>query len=54
MIAATVAWDNRLSTTYEQAIAAVEATMWQVATILETTFPISSKLFNLNGGQITV
>ncbi|KAK4487256.1 hypothetical protein RD792_006139, partial [Penstemon davidsonii] len=31
MIAATIAWDNRLSMTYEQAIAAVEATMWQVS-----------------------
>ncbi|KAL3819379.1 hypothetical protein ACJIZ3_005284 [Penstemon smallii] len=31
MIAATIAWDNRLSMTYEKALAAVEATMWQVS-----------------------
>ncbi|KZV21682.1 isochorismate synthase, chloroplastic-like [Dorcoceras hygrometricum] len=35
MIAATVAWDNRLSTTYEQAVAALEATMWQLSPVLK-------------------
>lgn len=30
MLAATVAWDKRLSRTYDEAIAALEATMWQV------------------------
>lgn len=35
MIAATVAWDNSLSTTYEQAIAAVEATMWQLSPVIK-------------------
>ncbi|KAK4402318.1 Isochorismate synthase, chloroplastic [Sesamum angolense] len=30
MISATVAWDNRLSRTYEEAISALEATMWKV------------------------
>ncbi|XP_073145428.1 isochorismate synthase, chloroplastic-like [Henckelia pumila] len=34
MIAATVAWDNRLSTTYEQAVAALEATMWQLSPVI--------------------
>ncbi|KAK4489849.1 hypothetical protein RD792_000494, partial [Penstemon davidsonii] len=34
MIAATIAWDNALSRTYEQAIAAVEATMWQVSSVV--------------------
>ncbi|KAL8464982.1 hypothetical protein ACS0TY_034457 [Phlomoides rotata] len=33
MIAATVAWDKRLSRTYGEAIAALEATMWQVSSI---------------------
>ncbi|KAK4427251.1 Isochorismate synthase, chloroplastic [Sesamum alatum] len=31
MISATVAWDNRLSRTYEEAIAALEATMWKIS-----------------------
>lgn len=35
MIAATVAWDNRLSRTYGEAIAALEATMWQVSSLVE-------------------
>ncbi|XP_073049352.1 LOW QUALITY PROTEIN: isochorismate synthase, chloroplastic-like [Primulina eburnea] len=35
MIAATVAWDNRLSTTYEQAVAALEATMWQLSSAIK-------------------
>ena len=30
MLAATIAWDNRLSRTYREAIAALEDTMWQV------------------------
>ncbi|KAK6148522.1 hypothetical protein DH2020_019434 [Rehmannia glutinosa] len=34
MIAATVAWDNRLSRTYEQAIAALEATMSEVSSVV--------------------
>ncbi|KAG8379150.1 hypothetical protein BUALT_Bualt07G0058200 [Buddleja alternifolia] len=34
MIAATIAWDNRLSRTYAQAIAALEATMWQVSSVV--------------------
>ncbi|KAI3454631.1 hypothetical protein Pfo_011294 [Paulownia fortunei] len=34
MIAATVAWDNRLSQTYEQAIAALEATMSEVSSLV--------------------
>ncbi|KZV34707.1 isochorismate synthase [Dorcoceras hygrometricum] len=36
MIAATVAWDNRLSTTYEQAVAALEATMWQLSSVIRS------------------
>ncbi|XP_073300742.1 isochorismate synthase, chloroplastic-like [Primulina huaijiensis] len=36
MIAATVAWDNRLSTTYEQAVAALEATMWQLSCVIKS------------------
>ncbi|XP_075505043.1 isochorismate synthase, chloroplastic-like [Primulina tabacum] len=35
MIAATVAWDNRLSTTYEQAVAALEATIWQLSSAIK-------------------
>ncbi|KAH6757042.1 ADC synthase superfamily protein [Perilla frutescens var. hirtella] len=35
MIAATVAWDNRLSRTYGEAIAALEATMWQVSSLVQ-------------------
>ncbi|XP_042017069.1 isochorismate synthase, chloroplastic-like [Salvia splendens] len=35
MIAATIAWDNRLSRTYEEAIAALEATMWQVSSLVQ-------------------
>lgn len=35
MIAATVAWDNRLSTTYEQAVAALESTMWQLSSAIK-------------------
>ncbi|KAL0421882.1 UNVERIFIED_CONTAM: Isochorismate synthase, chloroplastic [Sesamum latifolium] len=31
MISATVAWDNRLSRTYEEAVAALEATMWKIS-----------------------
>ncbi|XP_073290616.1 isochorismate synthase, chloroplastic-like [Primulina huaijiensis] len=34
MLAATVAWDNRLSTTYEQAVAALEATMLQLSPVI--------------------
>ncbi|XP_073149917.1 isochorismate synthase, chloroplastic-like [Henckelia pumila] len=36
MIAATVAWDNRLSTTYEQAVAALEATMRQLSSVIKS------------------
>ncbi|KZV34708.1 isochorismate synthase [Dorcoceras hygrometricum] len=36
MIAATVAWDNRLSTTYEQAVAALEATMLQLSSVIRS------------------
>lgn len=35
MMAATIAWDNRLSRTYEEAIAALEATMRQVTSLVE-------------------
>ncbi|KAL0335644.1 UNVERIFIED_CONTAM: Isochorismate synthase, chloroplastic [Sesamum radiatum] len=31
MISATVAWDNRLSRTYEEAISELEATMWKIS-----------------------
>ncbi|KAL0294644.1 UNVERIFIED_CONTAM: Isochorismate synthase, chloroplastic [Sesamum radiatum] len=34
MIAATIAWDNRLSRTYGQAVAALEATMWQISSVV--------------------
>ncbi|XP_075516496.1 isochorismate synthase, chloroplastic-like [Primulina tabacum] len=34
MLAATVAWDNHLSTTYEQAVAALEATMLQLSPVI--------------------
>ncbi|KAL3639614.1 hypothetical protein CASFOL_017521 [Castilleja foliolosa] len=34
MIAATVAWDNRLSRSYEQAIAALEATMSEISSVI--------------------
>ncbi|GFQ01164.1 isochorismate synthase chloroplastic [Phtheirospermum japonicum] len=34
MIAATVAWDNRLSQSYEQAIAALEATMSEISSVV--------------------
>ncbi|KAL7098712.1 hypothetical protein ACP275_09G035100 [Erythranthe tilingii] len=34
MLAATIAWDKRLSRTYEQAIASLEATMWQVSSVV--------------------
>ncbi|KAL1566282.1 isochorismate synthase [Salvia divinorum] len=35
MIAATIAWDNRLSRTYGEAIDALEATMWQVSSLVQ-------------------
>ncbi|KAL0416420.1 UNVERIFIED_CONTAM: Isochorismate synthase, chloroplastic [Sesamum latifolium] len=34
MIAATIAWDNRLLRTYGQAVAALEATMWQISSVV--------------------
>ncbi|KAL8042187.1 hypothetical protein ABFX02_09G034100 [Erythranthe guttata] len=34
MLAATIAWDKRLSRTYEQAIASLEATMLQVSSVV--------------------
>lgn len=43
MIAATVAWDKRLSRTYEQAIASLETTMEQVG-----LFFFSFSSFNLD------
>ncbi|KAL6559466.1 hypothetical protein OROGR_004583 [Orobanche gracilis] len=41
MIAATVAWDNRISRSFEEAVAALEATMSEVSTIVQ----------NLNGSS---
>lgn len=48
MIAATVAWDNRLSQTYEEAIAALEDTMWQVSSIVRRLNGSTHRAFMLH------